>query len=188
MTGRDLDIASAAALLIGGGVIAYPTEAVWGLGCAPFDGEAVHRLLAIKRRPVGKGLILVGSDVRQFDALVDWARLPAARREAVMATWPGAATWAAPATSAVPAWITGSHDGVAVRVSAHPVVAALCTRFGGPIVSTSANLTGEPPAFRRAALSMALLALADGVCEGETGGLQAPTPIRDAATGEVLRA
>lgn len=184
----DLNIATAVAVLHRGGVIATPTEAVWGLGCSPFDGEAVHRLLAIKRRPVGKGLILAGAEVGQFDALVDWDAVPGARREAVRASWPGPATWVLPATIAVPRWITGGHAGVAVRVSAHPVLAGLCRRFGGPVVSTSANLAGEPPAFRREALAPALIALVDGVCEGETGGLASPTPIRDALTGAVLRA
>lgn len=184
----DLDLATAAAVLHRGGVIAYPTEAVWGLGCAPFDDKAVHRLLAIKRRPVDKGLILVGADLAQFNALLDWAALDADRRTAVATTWPGPHTWIVPATSAVPAWITGDHAGVAVRVSAHPVVAGLCRRFGGPIVSTSANLGGEPPAFDRASLSTALLGLIDGVCEGRTGGLEAPTAIRDARTGATLRA
>jgi L-threonylcarbamoyladenylate synthase len=184
----DLNLATAVAVLHRGGVLAYPTEAVWGLGCSPFDGEAVHRLLAVKRRPVDKGLILVAAREAQLDALVDWDALAPPRREAVRASWPGPSTWVVPATSAVPRWITGEHAGVAVRVSAHPVVAELCRRFGGAIVSTSANLAGEPPAFERSALSPALLALIDGVCEGETGGLAAPTAIRDAATGDVLRA
>ena len=182
-----LNIPSSVALLIRGGVLAYPTEAVWGLGCIPFDAEAVHRLLAIKRRPVDKGLILVAADPEQLAPVVDWAALPEARREAVQGSWPGPHTWVVPAGAAVPAWISGGRDGVAVRVSAHPVVAGLCRRLGGPIVSTSANLTGEPPAFRRDELSPALLALVDGVCEGETGGLAAPTAIRDARTGEVIR-
>jgi L-threonylcarbamoyladenylate synthase len=183
----DLDPASAVALLQRGGVLAYPTEAVWGLGCAPFDADAVHRLLAIKRRPVEKGLILVGGDVGQFEALVDWDALPAARRDAVRASWPGPHTWVVPVAASVPVWITGGHGSLAVRVSAHPGVAALCAHFGGPIVSTSANLAGEPPAFHRAELSPALLAVVDGVCEGDTGGLEAPTAIRDARTGAVLR-
>ena len=182
-----LNIASAVALLIRGGVLAYPTEAVWGLGCIPFDGEAVHRLLAIKRRPVDKGLILVGATSTQFDAVVDWPSLDPVQRARVEADWPGPHTWVVPAKASAPPWITGGRADIAVRVSAHPVVAALCTRLGGPIVSTSANLTGEPPARQRAALSPALLALVDGVCEGETGGLAAPTTIRDARSGAVLR-
>lgn len=184
---ETFNLPSSVALLIRGGVLAYPTEAVWGLGCIPFDGEAVHRLLAIKRRPVEKGLILVAADVAQLDPVVDWTALPPARADAVRASWPGPNTWVVPASAAVPAWVSGGRDSIAVRVSAHPVVVELCRRLGGPLVSTSANLTGEPPAYRRDELSPALLALVDGVCEGETGGLAAPTAIRHAATGDVLR-
>lgn len=183
-----LTIADAAATLQRGGVIAYPTEAVWGLGCDPFAEAAVLRLLAIKQRPVDKGLILVGGGLDQFAGLLDWDALPTDRREAVFASWPGPHTWIVPATGRVPHWITGAHDGVAVRVSAHPVVVALCAAFGGPLVSTSANLTGAAPAYARAALDPALLAQLDGACAGDTGGLAAPTVIRDARSGTMLRA
>lgn len=178
---------NAAALLREGGVIVYPTEAVWGLGCAPFSEAAVRRLLAIKRREVGKGLILIAGSIAQFDGLLDWDALPADRRDAVRATWPGPATWIVPATARVPRWIRGDHAGVAVRVSAHPDVVALCAGFGGPLVSTSANLSGEPPARTREQLSASVLARVDGLVEGETGGLASPTSIRDARTGDVLR-
>lgn len=174
-------------LLRSGGVVAYPTEAVWGLGCDPLDEAAVMRLLSIKQREVGKGLILAVGDLAQLEGLADWERLPAERRAAVQASWPGPNTWIVPATARVPRWISGDHAGVAMRVSAHPVVAGLCAQFGGPIVSTSANLSGQPPAFRREQLDPGLLAQVDGVCEGETGGLGAPTAIRDALTGAVLR-
>ncbi|MGY4517416.1 Sua5/YciO/YrdC/YwlC family protein [Lysobacter sp. HA18] len=187
MNAHDLNIATAVAVLIRGGVIAYPTEGVWGLGCIPFDGEAVHRLLAIKRRPVEKGLIVVGADASQFDALVDWTALDGDSRDRALASWPGPHTWVVPASTAAPAWITGGRDSIAVRASSHPVVVALCTRLGGPLVSTSANLTGEQPARDRSGLSSALIALLDGVCEGETGGRDAPTPIRDARTGAAIR-
>jgi L-threonylcarbamoyladenylate synthase len=183
----DLNVATAVAVLIRGGVLAYPTEAVWGLGCIPFDGEAVHRLLAIKRRPVEKGLILVASDAAQFDAVADWSALDAAQRARVDAGWPGPNTWVVPARATAPTWITGGRADIALRVSAHPVVAALCARLGGPLVSTSANLGGEPPARHREALSPALLALVEGMCDGETGGDAAPTTIRDARSGAVLR-
>lgn len=170
-----------------GGVVAYPTEAVWGLGCDPFNEHAVMRLLAIKRRPVDKGLILIAADAAQLDASVDWTALPAERLASVQASWPGPNTWTVPVTDRVPAWIRGAHASVAVRVSDHPTVAALCRAFGGPLVSTSANLTGMPPAFHRAELDPALLGLLDAVCDGETGGLAAPTAIRDALTDAVLR-
>ncbi|MCC8362942.1 Sua5/YciO/YrdC/YwlC family protein [Lysobacter sp. A6] len=179
---------AAATLLRGGGVVAYPTEAVWGLGCDPFSESAVLRLLAIKQRAVDKGVILVAADLAQFDGLLAWDRLPRERVDDVRSQWPGPRTWIVPATARVPRWITGAHDGVAVRVSDHPVVVALCRAFGAPLVSTSANLAGEPPAFAIGELAPAVLAHVDGVVEGETGGLRAPTAIRDAATGAELRA
>jgi L-threonylcarbamoyladenylate synthase len=182
-----LTLEDAARAIRDGGVIAYPTEAVWGLGCDPFNEAAVTRLLAIKQRDVAKGLILVAGERAQFDGLLDWGTLPAVRLAAIEAGWPGPNTWIVPATAGVPRWITGAHHGVAVRVSAHPLVAALCGKFGGPLVSTSANRAGAPPAFDRAELDPELLALLDGVSEGETGGLAAPTAIRDALTGAVLR-
>jgi L-threonylcarbamoyladenylate synthase len=174
-------------VLRNGGVIAYPTEAVWGLGCDPFNKTAVQRLLAIKQRDVAKGLILIAGDHAQLDGLLDWNVLPAGLAETVHASWPGPHTWIVPATARVPRWITGEHTGVAVRLTAHPVVIALCAQFGGPLVSTSANLAGEPPAFARSQLDPVLLARIDGVSEGETGGLAAPTTIRDALTGAALR-
>lgn len=182
-----LDPAAAVGRLRAGGVIAYPTEGVWGLGCDPFDETAVHRLLAIKQRPVEKGMILIAGHLAQLDGIVDWARLPEERAVAVRATWPGAHTWIVPALPQAPRWITGSHDSVAVRVSAHPAVVALCAAFGGPLVSTSANFAGAPAVRARDALDPLLLAGLDGVLDGETGDLDRPTPIRDARSGELLR-
>lgn len=187
-TDRSANLAATVDALRRGGVVAYPTEAVWGLGCDPFNEAAVMRLLAIKQRPVDKGLILIACDTTQLEPLVAWSALPEERRATVFAGWPGPNTWTVPVTARVPAWIRGAHASVAVRVSQHPTVIALCKAFGGPLVSTSANLTGMPPAFHRADLDHGLLERLDAVCEGETGGLAAPTPIRDAMTGEVLRA
>lgn len=183
-----LDIPTAAAALRAGAVLAHPTEAVFGLGCDPHHEAAVLRLLDIKQRAVDKGVILVAARVEQFDGLVDWDRLHSDRREVVHRTWPGPHTWIVPATPRVPRWITGAHEAVAVRVSAHPVVVALCEAFGGPLVSTSANLAGMPPARSAPALDGALRARIDGIVAGDVGTLAEPTPIRDAATGAVLRA
>lgn len=180
-------IDAAVAALRRGGVIAYPTEAVWGLGCDPFDEAAVMRVLAIKRREVAKGLLLVAADATQLEGLVDWQALPGDRRDEVLASWPGASTWVVPAAPRVPGWITGEHDGVAVRVSAHPLVQALCLGFGGALVSTSANAAGEPPARSEADLAPWLREAVDAILPGPTGGLERPTPIRDARTGTTLR-
>ena len=184
---RRLSPDDAAAAMRAGGVIAYPTEGVWGLGCDPFDEAAVLRLLALKQRSVDKGLILVAADVSQFDGLADWDALPPARVGEIAAGWPGPNTWIVPASARVPRWITGSHAGVAMRASAHPVVAALCRAFGGAIVSTSANPAGAPAPRRYEELDMELRAAVDGVVEGETGGRDRPSDIRDARTGALLR-
>lgn len=183
----ELTFDSAVSTLHAGGVIAYPTEAVWGLGCDPASEAAVLKLLDLKQRPVEKGMILVAADLAQLDGWVRVDALPADRRAEVLASWPGAHTWILPAGPRAPRWITGEHTGIAVRISAHPLVAALCRAWGGPLVSTSANLAGHPPARTRAGLDPALLALLDGLVDGATGGLAQPTPIRDALTGQVLR-
>lgn len=183
-----LPIPEAAARLRQGGIVAYPTEAVWGLGCDPFDEQAVDRLLAIKQRPVDKGLIAIAAHVDQLKPLCDFSALPAERLAQVLATWPGPHTWVMPADAAAPRWITGAHAGIAVRVSAHPVVVALCDAFGGALVSTSANPGAAPPPRLLADFDPTLRAAIDGHVAGETGGLERPTPIRDALTGTALRA
>jgi len=180
-------ITDAVAVLRRGGVVAYPTEGVWGLGCDPFDEAAVLRLLALKQRPVDKGLILVAASATQFDGLVDWDALPPERRDAVLASWPGPHTWIVPATSRVPRWITGGHPGVAVRVSAHPAVVALCEAFAGALVSTSANLAGDPAPRTRRQLAQHISDGVDAIVAGETSGLDQPTAIRDARNGRQLR-
>lgn len=183
-----LSLEDAAAALRRGGVLACPTESVWGLSCDPFDEAAVLRLLAIKQRAVDKGLILAASALAHLDGLLDWDALPPARCNAVLDSWPGPNTWVVPATARVPRWITGAHAGVAVRISAHPLLAGLCAAFGGALVSTSANPAGAPPPRALEALDPALLAALDGVVPGATGGLDRPTTIRDAASGLELRA
>ncbi|MDQ2703261.1 MAG: Sua5/YciO/YrdC/YwlC family protein [Pseudomonadota bacterium] len=182
-----LSIADAAAALRRGGVLACPTESVWGLSCDPFDESAVLRLLAIKQREVDKGLILVAATPGHFDGLADWAALPPGREAEVRASWPGPNTWLMPATARVPRWISGEHDSVALRVSAHPVVSALCLAFGGALVSTSANRAGLPAPRGLDGLDPALLAAVDGRLEGETGARDRPSDIRDARSGALLR-
>ncbi|KAF1015005.1 MAG: Threonylcarbamoyl-AMP synthase [Stenotrophomonas maltophilia] len=184
---KELTLDTAVATLRAGGVIAYPTEAVWGLGCDPGHETAVHALLRLKQRPVEKGMILVAAELPQLQGWVHLHALPDARQREVLASWPSANTWILPAGPRAPAWITGEHSGIAVRISAHPLVAALCHAWGGPLVSTSANLAGEPPARSRDELDPRLLRLLDGILDGDTGGLAQPTPIRDALSGQVLR-
>ena len=184
---RDLSINEAATVLQTGGVVAYPTEGVWGLGCDPRDEEAVLRLLAIKQRTLDKGLILIASHLEQLRPFLDIAAMPIDNLAAVLASWPGPHTWIMPASSDAPQWITGVHAGIAVRISAHAPVIELCNAFGGALVSTSANLSGQPAPRTRMGLDPELLRQVEGVLHGETGGRSAPTVIHDAITGAALR-
>ena len=186
MTARST-LAETVAALRAGGVVAYPTEAVWGLGCDPRDEAATLRLLALKIREVDKGLILIAADEAQLTPFIDMAALDQIQRDTVRASWPGPHTWIVPASLAAPLWITGAHAGIAVRVSAHPVVIELCNAYGGALVSTSANRAGEPAAQAIAQLDPRIVEGVDAVLEGETGGLARPTDIRDARTGAALR-
>lgn len=174
----------AARVMHGGGVIAYPTEAVYGLGCDPLNRDAVEYLLAIKQRPVEKGLILIASDFSQLRPYVQ-APMPEVKQR-LDESWPGPVTWLLAANSETPRWIRGEHESVAVRVTAHPLASALCATFGGAIVSTSANPAGKPPA-RTALQARIRCPGVDLIIPGTTGPLDRPTTIRDAVTGKVLR-
>ncbi|MEY4515797.1 MAG: hypothetical protein RL180_143 [Pseudomonadota bacterium] len=179
-----INAATAAQAMRAGGVVAYPTEAVWGLGCDPYQPDALGQILQLKQRPVEKGVILIAATLAQVAPLL--AGLTPAQRAMVEASWPAAVTWLVPLTDAVPAWISGQHDRVAVRVSAHPWVQALCLAFGGPIVSTSANPAGHREA-RTAQEVQHYFASAVPCLDGEVGGAGQPSQIRDAMTGAVLR-
>jgi L-threonylcarbamoyladenylate synthase len=175
----------AARVLRAGGIVAYPTEGVYGLGCDPLDPRAVQRLLELKGRSARKGLILIAADfaqVRPFLQPLD-KRLSRRLRDG----WPGPVTWVLPAAPAIPTWLTGGRGTVAVRVTAHPVAAALCRSFGRALVSTSANRSGRRPARSALAVRRLFGDAVDQVLHGRLGGLRGPTPIRDGTTGLLLR-
>jgi len=180
-------ISNTVTALRAGGVVAYPTEAVFGLGCDPRDRAAFERLFALKQRPPTQGVLLIGADFDQVAPYIDLAATPQAAIERARATWPGPHTWVFPRADGVPPWIAGGHAGIALRVTAHPVAAALCRAFGGALVSTSANRHGEPPARSAAAVRERFGETIDAVVDGAVGGLERPTPIRDAIGGESLR-
>ena len=169
-----------------GKVIAHPTEAVFGLACDPDNIDAVSRILQIKHRALNKGFILIGSSWEQIEPLVTAIKPELLTR--VFETWPGPTTWLFPAQENVPFWITGGHQSVAVRVTAHPVAKALCEEFGGPLISTSCNKSGDPPARDIRSIQLMLSHTVDYVIDGTLGGRLRPTEIRDALTGEVIRA
>jgi L-threonylcarbamoyladenylate synthase len=167
------------------GVIACPTEAVWGLSCSADSQRAVMRLLELKQRDWRKGLILVAAD---FEQLLPYVELPSNNAlKRATATWPGPATWVFPAQLDLPLWLTGEHDTIAVRVTAHPVLAALSRRWGAPLVSTSANPSGRDPARTPTEVRLYFKDRIDALVPGALGGLAKPTTIRDVSSGHILR-
>lgn len=168
-----------------GGVVACPTEAVWGLSCDPRNEWAVERLLALKGRSPDKGLILVAAGEEQLEFLL--ADLAPEQRRVLSSSWPGPSTWLVPHHGRVGPLIRGVHDTVAVRVSAHPGLAALCTAFGGPLVSTSANPAGCRPPRAGFQVRRYFGDLLDYVLPGAVGSADRPTQIRDLASGRIIR-
>lgn len=168
-----------------GGLIAYPTEAVWGLGCDPWDETAVQRLLTLKQRPVEKGLILVAGNWKTLDPLL--AHLSQAQKTTLIHSWPGPITWLIPVPSFVPPWITGGRDTVAVRLSAHPLIREFSQQVGVPLVSTSANRTGARSARHGFQVRKWFGNDIDLYLGGRVGGAAQPSTIRDLHSGETLR-
>ena len=182
---RPWQLRRARAVIQHGGIVAYPTEAVFGLGCDPLNRFAVERLLALKQRSMEKGLILIAADYSQLEPFI--GELPEARLKQVLATWPGPHTWLFPVSAQTPYWLSGAHDTLAVRVTRHPLVTALCRYSGTALVSTSANISGHPPAYTSLKVQQTLGSEVDYILHGDTSGLKKPTPIRDGVTGRAIR-
>ena len=176
---------TAADVIHDGGVVAYPTEGVYGLGCDPLDADTVYRLLAIKQRSVRAGLILIAAAIEQLEPFLGELEPRATTRLAIPGAEP--VTWVAPASHDAPAWITGGRDTIAVRLTLHPVARALCEYSDSPLVSTSANRAGRPAARSALLARKQIGAEVDYFLHGAVGGLDGPTPIRNLITGEVYR-
>ena len=172
----------AAHILKQGGIIAYATEYCFGLGCDPRNRNAVLRLLRLKQRPMKKGLIVLATDPEQLASYIK--NIPTL----VSASWPGPHTWLLIPQPGIPKWITGRHAKIAARITAHAQARALCQTTGIAIVSTSANRAGEIPARTDREVARRFGRHVDYILRGCVGTAHAPTPIRDAATGKLMRA
>jgi L-threonylcarbamoyladenylate synthase len=175
-------IARAADVLLGGGVIAYPTEGVFGLGCMPDDADALRRLLTIKQRDPAKGLILIASSAEQLQGWIDpdCGAIPRAESSSPI-------TWIAPSGPLASQLVRGANDGLAVRLTSNPIAAAICNAVWSPIVSTSANVTGRPAARNQFVLRRNFAACVDYIVPGDCGPSTGPSEIRNLVTGMVLR-
>jgi len=174
-----------ARMVHGGGIIAYPTEAVFGLGCDPLNPEAVQNLLTLKQRPMDKGLILIAADITQLTPFI--SPLTAEAEAQLAETWPGPHTWLLPARADTPRWIRGQHDTIAVRVTAHPIAAALCRTAGHALISTSANPAGKAPAISALRVRHYFPDMLNNILYGALGTETGPTSIRDLTTQKLIR-
>ena len=167
------------------GVIAYPTEAVWGLGCDPFSFSAVSKILHLKNRPEHKGVIIIACDWQQLAPFTEG--LTGEQLGRLQQTNSKPTTWLIPHNGMAPDWIVGGHDTLAVRVTTHPVAACLCRLFGGPIVSTSANPQGLSEATNALKVRGYFGGNIDAITSGTTGSAIAPSEIRHLLNGKVMR-
>lgn len=168
-----------------GGVIAYPTEAVYGLGCDPRNGDAVKQLLQLKQRKPEKGLILIAAEFAQISPFI--APLDAKQQQRLNKRWPNPVTWLLPAHADVPHWINGGHPKIAIRITTHPQASALCRALAGPLISTSANRHQQAAARTALQVRRIFTDQLDYILPGKVGGQKNPTEIRDAESNQVVR-
>jgi L-threonylcarbamoyladenylate synthase len=167
-----------------GGLIAYPTESCYGLGCDPRNPRALKRLIRLKGRSAAKGLLLIADHIKRLQPFI--RALGAADLARMRRSWPGPVTWVVPASAACLPELTGGRPTIAVRVTAHPGAAQLCRSRGLALVSTSANKTGQKPA-RTAAQCRGIFGARVRVIAGRIGQRRRPSTLIDLATGTVLR-
>lgn len=177
------DVPEALQRLKRGEVIAYPTEAVYGLGCDAFNQTAVLRILDLKQRSIDKGLILLIAQWAQLSPLIEWQ--PSIQLDAIKASWPGPVTWVFPKSKAIPYWLSGEHDTIAIRMTAHTIAKQLASN--APLVSTSANVSGQEPARDFVNLALQFPRGIDAFFEGDLGGQTQPSRIFDACSGQCFR-
>lgn len=178
-------------LFTGGGVFAYPTEAVFGLGCDPLNETAVNTILSMKQRPVEKGMILIAGDFAQVSDYIEYEKLDRSVQSKIQSSWPGPVTWLIPKSKKTPYWVSGDSDLVAVRVSNHPLVKALCETVQSPMISTSANPAGMSPALDEKAIHKYFQTYVDQktltLISGQLGKQKSPSKIFNALTLEMIR-
>ena len=173
-----------AAHLRRGGLIAYPTESCYGLGCDPDNRIAVQRLLRLKQRPQRKGLILIAASYRQVARHLQ--PLTPDQQQQLREAGAQAITYLMPAHHSTPRWLRGAHDTLAVRLTAHNQAAQLCRGVNRALVSTSANRSGQRPA-KTYAQCQRLFGRKVWVLPGRVGKRKKPSTIRAWADGKIVR-
>lgn len=179
------DISAACQQIKAGGVVAYPTEGVFGLGCDPANEQAIESLLSIKNRDIAKGFILIAADRKQLSPFI--AELSAEIESKLENSWPGPITWILPCSTKAPDSVTGSKPTIATRVTDHKIASALCLACGSAIISTSANISGAAACTTAQQVEEIFGTRLDYILDYKVGTLKGPTPIFDGLTGDRLR-
>ena len=169
-----------------GGVIAYPTEAVFGLGCLPNKPESIQRLLALKQRPWEKGLILIASE---FDQLQPYLLpLDEVTRAKIQTPTAIPTTWLVPTPDTTSPLLRGRFQSLAIRITEHPVVRQLCQNLQSPIISTSANITGKAMSYTALEVRLHFNNQLDYILNAPLGQSSKPSIIKDVFTDQIIRA
>lgn len=180
----DFAIRHAAHLVHQGGVIVYPTETVYGLGCNPMDVEAVSYLCRLKNRDISKGLILLGNSIELF---ADYIKPLNATETGKISQSDEPTSWIVPAFENTPAWLTGNRDTLVIRITDHPVVSKLCNQLGHPLVSSSANPGAQKPAINALQIHRYFHNIVDAILVSSDTCSGQPSAIKQLGTGELLR-
>jgi len=180
-------IEEAAQTFAQGGIIAYPTEAVFGLGCDPDNNSAIERLLSLKQRSVDKGFILLASDYSQLQPYIDESAISEQQKVQILSRWPGAITQVLPINKNISPLLSGVYKTIAVRITQHPDVITLCRKTGKAIISTSANLSGQPAATTWQSVIQQFPTQLDYLIKTATLGNKNPSIIIDGISSKVLR-
>lgn len=167
-----------------GGIIAYPTESVYGLGCDPSNYQAVKLICQLKQRSLSKGLILIASHPEQLQA---FTRITAKHRQIIQTQQSKPTTWIVPASDDCPLWLRGRHQGIAVRITRHPLARQLCEQTELALVSTSANISTHPAARNALTVQRVFGESIDLIIHGETGPSARASEIRDISSKRLIR-
>ena len=170
-------------VLIHGGLIAFPTESIFGLGCDPGNKKAVEKLKRIKNRPQEMGFILLTPNLATISQWIDPDKK---QTEIISAPVQRPTTYIVPASKSVPPWLT-TNNTLAIRINKDPIIQGLSDMLGLPIISTSANQHGKTPCQSASEVQKTMGPLLDYIIEGKKGSFERPSTIIDLCSGKTIR-
>ena len=164
LTASEAALIRAAHAIAHGGVVAFPTDTVYGLCCDLFNVSAIHRIYRIKERAEKMPLIAMYAETAQWPRVA--ASLPLGTRELIDRWWPGPLTLIVPAHFDVPAEVLGGGNTIGMRIPNNPVTLQFLRLCARPLATTSANMSGQPSACTAAAVAAQLDGKVDLILDG----------------------